>query len=203
MKKRLFGMLLMLAVLAAVCALSVSAVDEDFFTGTGYCEACDDTVSWQPLTQELVTAWNGDYSTANGTHYYVSETTVTTPKALTVDTGEVLHLHLKGNTFKRGGVRAITVNGELAVMDHSANKGVLQAGANNTSTGGVVRLNKSGAKFDLYGGTVKMVSGTNTEADNGGCVYQVSGTTFNMHGGALSGGKSDGSGGSENYRNGE
>jgi len=196
MKKRLFGMLLMLAVLVAVCALGVSAVDEDFFTGTGYCEACGETVSWQPLTQELVSTWNGDYSTANGTHYYVSETTVTTPKALIVDTGEVLHLHLKGNTFKRGGVRAITVNGQLAVMDHSAGKGVLQAGSNNTSTGGVVRLNKSGAKFDLYGGNVKMVAGTHPEADNGGCVYMVGNTTFNMHGGTLTGGRSDGSGGS-------
>ena len=196
MKKRMLGILLVLAVLVAVCALSVSAVDEDFFTGTGYCEACGATVSWQPLTQEVVTAWNGDYSTANGTHYYVSESTVTTPSALTVNSGETLHLHLNGNVFKRSGVRVINVNGELAVMDHSAGKGILQAGANNTSTGGVVRVNKSGAKFDLYGGTVKMVSGTNPEAKDGGCVYMVSGTQFNMHGGTITGGKAAGSGGS-------
>ena len=198
MKKCIFFILFMLVVLLAVNPINVSAADVDFFSGgtpSGYCDYCKETVTWQPLTNEVVANWAGNYSTANGIHYYVAEETVTTSKILTVDSGEALCLHLNGNTFKRNGVRVLTVNGRVAVMDHTVSKGILQASANNTSTAGVVRLNKSGSAFDLYGGTLRLVNGTHTEADNGGCMYLVSGSTFNMHGGVMDGGKSDANGG--------
>ena len=198
MKKCIFSMLFVLVALLAAIPLSVSAADVDFFSGgtpSGYCDYCKKTVTWQPLTQELVNTWAGNYSTANGIHYYVAEETVTTAKILTVDAGEELCLHLNGNTFKRNGVRVLTVNGRVAIMDHTVSRGILQAGANNTSTAGVVRLNQSGSAFDLYGGTMRLVNGTHTEADNGGCMYIVSGSRFTMHGGTIDGGRSDANGG--------
>ena len=198
MKKRMMGILFVLVALVALCAVSVSAEDIDFSSGAqveATCQACNATVTWLPLTQEVMDTWGNDYSTGNGTHYYVcytaeDQTQVKLPgtSGLAIGSGESLCLHLNGKLLYRSGPRGFGVSGTLNVMDHAAQEGTIVGYAKTDSTGTVVRLGSSGAKFNLYGGTLEMRIGSSAYAKSGGCVYAVNGTTFTMYDGTLTGG---------------
>ena len=210
MKKRILGILLVLVALVALCVISVSAEDVAFPTdGTSKaapCQHCDGkTVTWLPLTQDVADEWRaaeGNYDPANGTHYYVSDDTVSfdydktmsgNNGDLTIASGETLCLHLNGKTVTRNSQRTITLNGTLNLMDHAANEGVLSGKGGTGSSGCVVRVNSASAAFNMYGGTLTLTSGT---AGNGGCVYLgKSGSTFTMNGGVITGGKAQNGGG--------
>ena len=197
MKKRLLGILLALVALVALCAVSVSAEDVDFTAGgtvNGWCQHCKANKDWLPLTQEVATGWGSNYSTSNGTHYYVAEESVTVTNGFTIGNGEELCLHLNGNTVTRAanGARAIYLTGgKMRIMDHAANEGVIQAYGSTSSTGCVIRMASYNAtQVDMYGGTVRMLIGTSTTskyAGTGGCVYVEKGT-FNLHGGTITDG---------------
>ena len=204
MKKRLLGILLILAILmtmTVVMSMSVSAEDIDFSSGKeveATCQHCNATVTWLPLTQEVMDTWGANdkvYDPANGTHYYVcytadDQTQVTLPGStgLAINTGDSLCLHLNGKKLYRNGARGFGVSGTLNIMDHTAEDGSIVAYAKTDSTGMVVRLGSSGAKCNLYGGTMEMRTGSSDYAKQGGCVYAGSGTTFTMYGGTLTSG---------------
>ena len=198
MKKRMMGILFVLAALVALCTLSVSAADVDFSAGgtvNGYCQKCKANVDWKPLTEDVTTGWGKDYSESNGTHYYVADKEVKLAGGiLTVAAGEELCLHLNGNTLYRGNIRAFNVSGTLSIMDHAANAGVLYAYAESTSTGGVIRLAAATGELNLYGGTLQMKTGSSTRCVSGGTVYMYKGSTFNMYGGTLADGKAENGG---------
>ena len=189
MKKRMMGILFVLAALVALCTLSVSAADLEFPTDgsvlkDGWCEHCQDEADWLPLTQAVMDGWGKDYDPTNGTHYYVcyteeGQTRVKLPATtgLEIGSGEELCLHLNGKKLLRDGPRGFAVTGTLNIMDHAAEEGSVVAYAKTDSTGMVVRLQSSGAKCNLYGGTLQMVTGSSAYAKSGGCVYGVSGTT--------------------------
>ena len=170
MKKRMFILCGIVALLAALSLLPAGATetqDIDFSGGgevSATCPHCNEPVTWKPLNQALVDSWytSGSsyvaYTTANGTHYYVSEDVVSLPRYMNIGSNQTLCLHLNGNTVKRGGARAFGVEGKLRIMDHKANEGVVQAYAEKTSTGCVIRLNKASAVVHMYGGTVKMLT---------------------------------------------
>ena len=203
MKKRVLIVLGLIVLLVAVCLLPAGATnttteDIDFSSGgtvRGYCQQCKTNVDWLPFTQEVSDTWGNDYNPANGTHYYVCYTTegqtrvkVASGSGLAIDTGEELCLHLNGKRILRDGARAFGISGTLSIFDHAANEGKVDAYASTSSTGCVVRLNASGAKFNLYGGQLVMKTGSSAYAKNGGDVYCVGGTTFTMYGGTLTGG---------------
>jgi len=204
MKKRILILCGILVLMAALSLLPAGATeptatqDIDFSAGgtvNGYCQHCKTNVDWLPLTQEQMDTWGKNYSTANGTHYYVcytaeDQTKVTLPTntGLEIGSGEELCVHLNGKQLYRGGARAFAVTGTLNIMDHAAEEGTVVAFANTTSTGMVVRLMTSGAKCNLYGGTLQMKTGSSAYAKSGGCVYCVNGSSFTMYGGTLTGG---------------
>ena len=210
MKKRILGILFVLVALVALCAISVSAEDVVFPTdGTSMeapCQHCDGaTVTWLPLTQTVVDGWfvdaSPDYYNFPNTdqHYYVSDDSITLNAYLSLGSKEKLCLHLNGKTLARktNGARAVAVasNAAFNLMDHADNAGQIQGYAEDSSTGCVVRLGSSGAAFNMYGGTLKMLVGTESQASSGGCVYQASSTTFVMNGGVITGGNAKSFGG--------
>ena len=70
MKKRMMGILFVLAALVALCTLSVSAADLEFPTDgsvlkDGWCEHCQDEADWLPLTQAVMDGWGKDYDPTN------------------------------------------------------------------------------------------------------------------------------------------
>ena len=171
--------------------------DDEVVTPEGalnlYCQKCKTNKVFLPLTAEVSSAWGTNYSESNGTHYYVAEEKVKlTGGILTIAVGEELCLHLNGNHLYRSGTRAFAVKGTLNLMDHAANEGMVSAYAEGESDGCVVRVYTHAttpAVFNMYGGTLKMNTGSFSRADIGGTVYMESNTTFNMYGGTLADGK--------------
>ena len=195
MKKRIFGLLLVLCLLVVLCTVGVSAAEVDF-TQPVTCQHCNQRVTWLPMTAQLLASWTEtnaiNYDPSAGTHYYLAEDTITVSKGVLVAAGETLCLHLNGNTLTKETARPITVSGQLNLMDHAANAGIVSGYGDNSSTGCVIRLGTKGAAVNMYGGTVKMLSGSTNKtsfAGNGGCVYMVEGTTFRMYGGVIADGK--------------
>ena len=93
MKKKIFGLLLVVAMLCALCVMAVSAAETDIDFSAGgtvnaTCQHCNAKVDWLPFTQAVSDAWGTDYNPASGTHYYVAEALVTV-KAITVSSGEI------------------------------------------------------------------------------------------------------------------
>ena len=204
MKKRILILCGVVALLAALSLLPAGAAepttqDIDFSAGgtvSAVCPHCKgEAVNWLPLTQAVVDSWGVsggtvDYPKSRDTHYYVSEDIVSFPKPVELKWDENLCLHLNGNTVKRGGARAFSVTGKLNLMDHAANEGVVQAYAENSSTGCVIRVNEySGATFRMYGGTVKMLTGDHSRAFKGGSVYVGEGSKCYLFGGTIKNGK--------------
>jgi len=201
MKKRILILCGILVLMAALSLLPAGATepttpqDIDFSAGgvvSAVCPHCKgEAVDWLPLTQEVATAWGKTFDASNGTHYYLSQETVTF-STLSIAKGKTLCLHLNGNTATKAGTRIFNVNGTLNIMDHAANEGVISAIGDYSSTGCVLRLSASGATVNMYGGTVKMLPGattTKTYAGNGGCVYMVDGSKFYLKGGTIAEGK--------------
>jgi len=205
MKKRLLILCGMIALLAALSLLAAGATeptttqDIDFSAGgtvRAECPHCKEEVDWLPFDQTVADSWGNNYDPTNGTHYYVAnevttKVTIGAGGGVAIAKNQSLCLHLNGKQVYRGGPRAFGVSGTLNIMDHAANEGTLIGYAKSDSTGCVVRLNSSGANFNLYGGTLEMKTGSSSKAVGGGCVYGVSDSTFTMYGGALTGGIAD------------
>lgn len=199
--KKYLALLLTLVLVIAVSVMAVSATTEDIDFSAGgtvsaVCPHCggEEKVAWLPLTNALVTEWATDYTKATGTHYYLSEDTVTLTKNIVIGQGETLCLHLNGKSLTRGaGARAFNVSGTLNLMDHAANEGVITCVGTKTSGGCVVRVSAAGATFNMRGGTLEMRIGTtdnSSHAGNGGCVWVVEKGNFNLYGGVIKDGLS-------------
>ena len=195
--KKYLALLLTLVLVVAVSVMAVSAAtgDIDFSAGgtvSAVCPHCggDSEVQWLPLTKTQIDSWDGNYSTANGTHYYVAEESITFGKTLSIGKSESLCLHLNGKTVTRGNsARAFSMDGTLNLLDHAANTGLVTCMASNSSGGSVVRINSSTGVFNMRGGTLEMRNNpevkTKSMGGNGGCVWVAGSGKFNMYGGII------------------
>ena len=172
-----------------------------------YCEFCDLTEEWQPLTDNTVTFTTG--------HYYLTKAIVFGVK--NIKAGNTVCIDLNGKKWthnrhmivEKGGIVNIqdTVGGGSFIgrgIDQNDDgtydpgraiwlkaggtlnlyNGTMTAGSNgsfNASRGGVIAAYGT---FNMYGGTVKDGIAT----DLGGTIYVDSTGTFNMYGGTVSGG---------------
>jgi len=194
--KKYLALLLTLVLVVAVSVMAVSAAtgDIDFSAGgtvSAVCPHCGgEKVDWLPLTKTQIDTWDGNYSTANGTHYYVAEESITFGKTLSIGKSESLCLHLNGKTVTRGNsARAFSMDGTLNLLDHAANTGLVTCMASNSSGGSVVRINSSTGVFNMRGGTLEMRNNpevtTKSMGGNGGCVWVAGSGKFNMYGGII------------------
>ncbi len=175
MKKRILILLAVLAALVCLCTVSASAAEN---TIVKYCEFCDLTETWYPLTN----------TTALETkHYYLTKNSTFAEKIIT--DGMTVCLELNGYTYT-GNRRIILESG--ATLNVQGKDGTLRCRGKelNTTTnayepGGCVWV-KAGAELNLYSGTLAYQDASSS-MDRGvsrGGVVAVYGE-FNMYGGTL------------------
>ena len=204
MKKRIWMLLCVLAVLMGCMAVSASADA----TRTAYCEACKATVSWEPIVYGKLEQAVGD--PAVHLHYYLtkSKTSTSVSDQMNMKGKVTLCLDLNGYTWESYG-RALIVsksdNGcsTVNLMDTKGGGQIIgmskktgaSAGTNNIA-GGTIWV-ASGCELNIYSGTY-VFNGQQSDyglrTDNGGTAY-VDGGTLNLYGGTVKGGSVNKSGG--------
>ena len=157
-------------------------------TKTGYCEACDATVTWTALNDKVVE--DNSMSLASG-HYYLAQDYTTKFGVAMVYLDETVCLDLNGHTYysstNTGTSRVFNLYGTLNVMD-SVGTGVMQGKMAGASNGGTVLVSALGT-LNLYSGTLTCDTSGDGTVTNGGVVYVSTNGTFNMYDGAVTGGK--------------
>ena len=177
MKKRLFGLLLAVAMVFGMMVFPVSA--ETVLPEK--CPHCNKAVTWSPLTEENAS----DVAITSGHHYLAFEgdsaewTTKSIPRKVC--------LYMNGKTLMTpsGTGRMFTVSGELSLIGEGT---VMGRGFTDTSSfGGAINVTGT---LNVYGATVTTTGETDRTAGRGGVVY-LSGASsvLNLHSGSIIGGK--------------
>lgn len=188
--KKLLSVFLAVAVILCFGAFAASAEEtttEPVHTDHCYCvngeaipedHVCEENVVWEALTTGT--------TIADGGHYYLPKNTA---KGLTINGIEVT-ICLNGYNLYAGTPITVTGGGVVNICNCKPSSGSRIYSTNRTS-GGVVVLNCNTNGY----GTVNLFSGKISGAANGGayarCV-EIIGGTFNMYGGEIVNGRSDG-----------
>lgn len=196
MIKRIFSLLCALTLLAGCLGVCASAET----TRTAYCEACKETVTWEPM---VYGTYAGDQTHL---HYYLTanKTSTSSSDQVLVKDGRTMCLDLNGKSWTSYG-RSFGVGGNCVVnlMDSAgggqvtgfSKKTASSAGTNNTG-GGTIWVSADGT-LNIYSGTYVFEGRTSDyglRTDNGGTIY-VTGGTFNLYGGTIQGGNINKNGG--------
>ena len=204
MKKRLLSLLLVVAILLGISAVSVSAAEipeqtwsnltiaSDGNTATGYCPHCcestSETVTWTLLTRAAA----GHTNITESGHYFLNKSTATNGALQTNTTAGIdVVIHLNGQTVKRNGaggnntgaLRPMVKNTTISIVDSQAQKGAIHGDYGVAFTAN----SQSGTTFNFYSGNLTSVA-TNTFNQSGGAMLMNAGT-FNMYGGTINGTK--------------
>ena len=208
MKKRILILACALALLVGCLVMTSMAAT----TKTGYCQACKETVTWEPIVFGTQTGEIGEHR-----HYYLDKDyTHTGNKQLNVKGNSMtLCIDLNGKSWYSYG-RAFYANyntknedwSTINIQD-SVGGAVVTAraeawlkadgtvtGTNNTGGANIWVAEK--CTVNIYGGTFKLDAVTSQQGlrvDNGGIASVCDGGTLNVYGGTLQGGNIKGSGG--------
>ena len=200
MKKTLLITLCILALLAGCLALSVLAADT---TRTAYCQACKETVTWEPVVYGKQVQQVGD--PAVHLHYYLTESRTSTTSAdqINLEGAITLCLDLNGYTWQSYGRSVISGKNDngcstVNLMDTAGGGEIIALSrtspATNNVSGGLAVV-YGDCFLNIYSGTYSMKvpdpqNGLRT--NNGGIVY--AGGTLNVYGGTILGGQINKSG---------
>ena len=182
MKKRLFSLLLVAALLLSIPVMPVHATADTQVTITDP----DTTVCGCGCGQKIEDiTWKPWVAKPGSGHYYLTGNYVM--GEFNVISGESTVLDLRGYTITtESTTRLFTVNGYLAILD-TVGGGRATAKGKYHETGGVIKVidnETTGSKFELFSGTITLATGRSTPG-SGGLVYASGGGTFVMHGGVL------------------
>ena len=155
-------------------------------TKEGYCEACKADKTWKPLTTDF--GVDDSQPNISGGHYYLPENMTAYGK--TILSGNTVCLDLNGHTYTAN--EHITLN-KGARMNIQGATGILRGCGDPAGNPGGAIYVKAGAQLDLYSGTLTAWQSERCTAGNGGVVAAYG--TFNMYGGTLCNGVSQGVGG--------
>lgn len=196
--KKALALLLALSAILCFGIFAVSATEEStepVHTDHCYCvnaafvptdHTCEEAVTWEDLSTATI---------ANGGHYYLSKHTA---KGLTIIDGMEITLCLNGYNLYAG--CPITVNkGGIVNICNCKDSGRIYSTTRSKSA--VVLANAT--ESEGYG-TVNFYSGTISGAANNGASIrsvELQGGDFNMYGGVIINGKSDGSNSNDTYPN--
>ena len=197
MKKRIFSLLLVVAMLASMLVLPTYATEEQTHTEAGYCQHCKTVIP-----EDEWIAWNPDDAGPRTGHYYLTGDDSTQAKQITINLDDDLYrnvicLDLRGRNYRVEGLRPFLIYGIFSIMDSVGGGEITVTGAVKNASGGFCQLYKSknskdgSGELNLYSGTIRKVN-TDTEiVAYGGLIYAAAGATFNMYGGMLIGGTVD------------
>ena len=165
--------------------LAVQAIKHDTTSMELYCAHCDQTVTF--------TSWSG-YYIAEGGHYYLAED-LTLADETKIEKGLDVYLNLNGHTITAAeNKRVFYVDGDLNVMDSSADETGLITGGRATRGGNIY---VSSGTFTLYSGTIANGvadnnMGTSTTNGRGGNIF-ANNDVFLLGGKVIDGSCVDGS----------
>ena len=144
-----------------------------------------------PLDQVEWWVWDPNNTSVNPSGHYYLDGHYVQDEQFGISTEKRIVLDLRGyelSTKEYG--RLFLCNGFLAVMD-TVGGGRMSAKTAGNGFGGLLLMQTSGSCFELYGGTVT-VDDDNKGSRRGGLISVGTGCTFNMYGGMLLGGSSQG-----------
>ena len=202
MKKRIFSLLLVLAMLASLFVMPVSAVEEAVETEEtaaaavaepGYCQHCKEVIpedKWLP--------WDEKNTGPRTGHYYLAEDITAQPNQITINLDDdllrnVICLDLRGRTYNVTGLRPFLIYGIFSIMDTVGGGEIAVTGASNAH-GAFAMLGKSSnskdgsGELNIYSGTLRRINDAAYQVSYGGLLYASNGATINVHGGKLIGG---------------
>ena len=200
MKMRIFSVLLIVALLASMFVVPVSATEAATETDaavsptTGYCEHCK-----QEISEEQLLPWDPTNTGPRTGHYYLANDIADQEKQITINLDDDLArnkicLDLRGRSYTVTGLRPFLIYGIFSIMDSVGNAEIVVTGANNAN-GGFAQMGKKDGCIDgagelnIYGGTIRRVSDDAYTVAYGGLLYIATGATLNVYGGTLIGGE--------------
>ena len=202
MKKRLFSLLLALAMLATMFVMPVSATEaatEDTTTETptaqvGYCQHCK-----QQIPEEQWLPWDESNTGPRTGHYYLSEDIKNQDSQITINLDDdlmrnVICLDLRGRSYTVIGRRAFLIYGVFSIMDSVGGGEIAVTGQTGNANGAFCQMGKKtgvvdgAGELNIYSGTLRRISTNEQLVAYGGLIYAATGSTVNLHGGKLVGG---------------
>ena len=199
MKKRILSLFIVLTLLLSLMPTSYTVAAEDLVstdvTDT-YTTAVDDPCPCGCGLELVDVNWMA-YDPNNGAlengHYYLEDNYVQKGQ-YNIHAGESIVLDLRGHTLTTIDYsRLYKLNGYLAVLD-SVGGGKLCSKTAGNGYGSVIMIVKDGstnAVFELYSGTLTLDQ-DNKGGRRGGLIWLGSNSTFNMYGGIVMNGTSEG-----------
>lgn len=146
-----------------------------------YCEHCKNVVKWTELDTTALKDTVGEY------HMYVSANC--SHSQATIISGTNVCVDLYGNQWKSTSrVVNLSADVQLNLMDTVGGGEMLGVTGKNNPTGGLTTL-KSGAVFNMYGGTLRVETSylEGYGIGTGGIAYMYSNSTFNLYDGTIHG----------------
>ena len=150
----------------------------------GYCEVCKKEVTWNPvLNSANISAADGHWYVTADTESFVQHTFDSSSKNYTVC------LDLNGHTLSRteNGRLFRVASGETLNVFDSVGGGKLVTGGGTGFSGGMMMVS-SGAKFNMYSGTMEFVQGEIKNGYGGNIYTTGANTEVNIYGGTITGG---------------
>ena len=193
MTKRLFAILLAVAMLATMLVVPAYAEEATEPAAVGYCQHCKQQIpegQWLP--------WDPMNTGPRTGHYYLAEDITAQPKQININLDDDLLrneicLDLRGRSYTVIGLRPFLIYGIFSIMDSVGGGEIAVTGASNAN-GAFAQMGKSSNSKDgsgvlnVYSGTIRRVN-TDTEiVAYGGLIYAAAGATVNLYGGKLVGG---------------
>lgn len=194
MKKRLFALLLVVALVVCGLALSANAAG----TLSYQCQRCNATVQWEPVvfgthyaTSGTTTATNKYHGSAKHLHYYLDKDyTVSEVKQMNINEGITLCLDLRGHKITSNNrVLYPNKNATVSVMDSVGTGEIIvntKSDGNNIA-GGLAYLD-TGSTLNIYGGTYTLGDNTSQRTKTGGVIAIQNNAVCNLYGGTINGG---------------
>jgi len=206
MKKRLFSLLLAVAMLASLFVMPVSATettaeetvtDATETTGTaqvGYCQHCK-----KVIPEEQWLPWDPTNLGPRTGHYYLDRDINDQAKQITINLDDdlarnVICLDLRGRSYNTEKFRPFLIYGIFSIMDSVGGGEITTTGQTTNANGAFCQMGKKtgcidgSGELNLYSGTIRRVN-TDTEiVAYGGLIYASAGATVNLYGGKLVGG---------------
>lgn len=197
MKKRICILLCALALLIGCLVVSSMAAT----TKSGYCEACEQSVTWEPIVFGTVAVPEGQ--TTVHKHYYATADT-TNASQIIAQAGVTVCIDLNGKdlVFPKGRAflvyqataaapAAISIQdsvGGATVTSHSYTKGDVYTSNSNNGAGGIAWV-ADYCTMNIYGGTYNLDVKTldSMFTTTGGAVAIYPGGTLNLYDGTLNG----------------
>lgn len=176
MKKHLFAIVLVLALLVTVGALAVQA-DTQAPATCPHCDRAMDSILWLP--------WSFTDGDISGGHYYLAREYYGQTGQINIPEGADVCLDLRDQMYFTQDLHPFDIYGTLTVMDTGDNGQFITTGKNGYS-GGFAKVKSTGT-LNILSGTIRRLDRADISIYAGGLIY-VEGGKMTMSGGALVGG---------------